>query len=430
MVAARRLGVLLLSAASCAASTARGSPSDLFGFGTRTQALGGSGAALSEGYEASYGNPALLSRVRLRQITLGWQAARFRLEAEGDNAPGAVPAESLAGTFIGAVLPVPFGGFLEDRIALGLGAFTPSDVIARARLFYPERAQFPVLADRAQTLSLSLALGADLGHGLRVGGGAVALAELVGTVVVRTDATGRVGTIVDDQLVATYAPLLGAALDFGDGFTAGATFRGALEGEFDVVVRVYDLGTLVVPDLNISGVAQYDPLQLELALARRMGAWTANVGATFKRWSAFGGWRRATVECPPAAPECAALGVEPVDFHDTIVPRAAGSYELRLSENARATLRGGAFYEPSPAPEQTAASNYWDNDRVALTLGYGVAMSEPLPPLRIDLSYQHHFLIPRTHEKGPGVDPANVGSPRVETGGSAQVFGITAEVSF
>jgi long-subunit fatty acid transport protein len=402
----------------------------LFGLGTRTQALGGSGAALSDGYEATYGNPALLSRVRQRQITLGWQAVRFALEAEGENAPGTLPTEPLAGTFIGAVLPIPFGGLLEERIALGLGAFTPSDVIARARLLYPERAQFPVLADRAQTLSLSLALGADLGYGLRVGGGAIALAELVGTVVVRTDATGRTGTIVDDQLVATYAPVVGAAFDFGEGFTAGATYRGALEGEFDVVVTVYDLGTLVVPELNISGVAQYDPAQLELALARQFGAWTANVGATYKRWSAFGGWRKATVECPSTDPGCGALRTQPVDFHDTIVPRVAGSHELELSENARATLRAGAFYEPSPVPEQRGASNYWDNDRVALTLGYGVAMREPLPPLRIDLAYQHHFLIPRTHEKSADVDPANVGAPRVETGGSVQVFGITAEVSF
>jgi long-chain fatty acid transport protein len=117
--------------------------------------------------------------------------------------------------------------------------------------------------------------------------------------------------------------VLGAAFDFGDGFTAGATFRGALEGEFDVVVQVHDLGSLVVPDLNISGVAQYDPMQLELAIAGTMGPWTANVGATYKRWSAFGGWRKPTVRRPESQPDCDALRVEPVDF-DTIVPRLAG----------------------------------------------------------------------------------------------------------
>jgi long-chain fatty acid transport protein len=248
-------------------------------------------------------------------------------------------------------------------------------------------------------------------------------------VVVRTDSSGRVGTIVDDQLIATYAPIFGASFDFED-FRAGATFRGALEGEFDVVVQVFDLGSLVVPNLHISGVAQYDPMQIEVAVAREMGAWTANAGLTYKRWSAFPGWRRPTVECPSSQPACEALDVDPVDFHDTVVPRAGASYALDLAPQATATLRAGAFYEPSPAPEQSGSSNYWDNDRVALTLGYGIAMVEPLPPVAIDVFYQHHFLLPRTHEKDSGVDPANLGYPEVETKGSVQVFGIAAEVSF
>jgi hypothetical protein len=57
-------------------------------------------------------------------------------------------------------------------------------------------------------------------------------------------------------------------------------------------------------------------------------------------------------------------------------------------------------------------------------------MSEPLPPVRPDVVYQHHFLIPRTHEKDAGVEADNVGYPSVETKGSVEVFGFTAEVSF
>jgi long-chain fatty acid transport protein len=425
----RRLGVAIALATLAAAPPAASSPADLFGFGPRTQALGGSGAALATGFEATYGNPALLSRTHTRQIALGWQAARFHLQADGPNGPGEVPADALAGTFIGAVLPLPFGGMLEDRITLGLGAFTPTSLIARARLLYPERAQFPVLADRAQTLSLQLGMGVDVGHGIRIGGGALALAELVGTVVVRTDSSGRVGTIVDDQLIATYAPIFGASFEL-DEWRAGATFRGALEGEFDVVVQVFDLGSLVVPNLHISGVAQYDPMQVELAVAREFGPLTANLGATYKRWSAFPGWRRPTVECPSSQPACEALDVEPVDFHDIVVPRVAASWELELAPQASATLRAGAFYEPSPAPEQTGTSNYWDNDRVALTIGYGVGMIEPLPPVRLDVFYQHHLLLPRSHVKAGGVDPQNPGYPEVETKGSVQVFGFAAEVSF
>ncbi|MBX3130710.1 MAG: outer membrane protein transport protein [Polyangiaceae bacterium] len=425
----RSVAGLVIATALAYAPPVPASPADLFGFGPRSQALAGSGAALASGSEATYGNPALLSDARSRQVTLGWQAARFELRADGPEGPGAVPADAVQGTLIGLVLPVPFGGVLQDRVALGLGAFTPSDVVARARLLYPERAQFPLLTDRAQTLNLAIGAGFDLGYGVRVGVGALALAELVGTVVVRTDASGRVGTIVDDQLVATYAPVVGAAYDFGDGFTAGGTFRGALEGEFDVLVQVFDLGSLVVPDLHISGIAQYDPLQLELGLGRRVGAWTFGVGATYKHWSAFDGWRRPTVVCPSDEPDCAALRETPVDFHDTIVPRVAVARSIELSTRAKASVRGGVFWEPTPAPAQNGLANYWDNDRVALTFGYGVALQEPLE-LRIDAVWQYHHLLVREHEKTASARAAGALPARAETSGSVQLFAIAAEVGF
>lgn len=412
-----------------AASTAQASPADLFGFGPRSQAMGGGGAAVGRGFETTYTNPALLSYSRKRELSLGVQAARFSLSATGPNAPGDVPEEPLSGTYIGAVLPLPFGGILKHRLVLGLGAFTPSTLIARARLLYPERPQFPLLADRAQSLDFNLGLGVDVGHGIRVGAGARALAELVGTVVVRTDASGHVGTIVDDQLVATYAPVVGVSWERKK-WMAGLTWRGELNADFDVSVQVHDLGLLVVPELHIAGVAQYDPMQAELEVARRLGAWTLAGGVTWKHWSAFPGWARPTVQCPASRPDCNALKVAPVDFHDTVVPRLGVDYAIELSPAAVAHVRGGYFFEMSPVPEQKSESNYWDNDRHVLTLGYGVELSDPLPPVSVDLVYQLHLLQPRTHHKDPGVDPANAGYPQVKTSGTVQNFGLIAGVKF
>ena len=424
------LAVLVVAAVVAAPRVGRASPADLFGFGPKSQALAGTGAAIGEGFEATYGNPARLSLARKRQLSLGWQVARFRLEADGPRAPGRMSTEGLRGSFIGAVLPLPFGGALEDRLALGLGVFTPKSLIVRARLLHPERAQFPVLADRAQSLSFNLGLGADLGYGVRIGGGALVLAELVGTVTVRTDASGAVGTLVDDQLVATYAPIAGATVDLGRGYTAGLTWRGELEGEFDVTVKVFDLGELVLPDLSISGVAQYDPMQLQAEVSSVQGPWTLAIGATYKRWSAFEGWSRPTVRCPGDQPDCGALDVADVNFDDTLVPRFAVVHELPLAASAVGKLRGGYFFEPSPAPEQTGASNYWDNHRHVVTVGYGIELSDPLVPLQLDLFYQHHFLAPRTHTKSDQIDPSNPGAPKVRTSGTVQNAGLVVGVQF
>ncbi|MCC6216058.1 MAG: hypothetical protein IT376_14425 [Polyangiaceae bacterium] len=413
------------------------SPAEQFGFGPRSQALGATGAAAAEGFEATYANPARLSASRKRELTLGWQIFDFELAAEGENAPGEQSGEALRGTYIGAVFPVPFGGVLRDRISLGLGAFTPRTLIVRARLLYPERPQFPLLADRAQTLSLNLGLGADLGWGIRVGGGVLALAELVGTAVVRTDASGRVGTVVDDQLIASYAAVAGVSYERG-AWLAGITWRDELVAEFDVLVQVFDLGALVIPDLHISGVAQYDPEQLAAEIGWRGGGWLVTGGVTYKRWGAFPGWAEATVRCPSDYPSCTALRPVPVGFHDTWVPRVGVEWALPLAAGATGRVRAGYFYEPSPVPEQKGASNYYDPDRHVLTAGYGVRLEEPLPPVDVSLFYQEHLGVPRTHVKEASIacDPAapdcsvNAGFPSVETRAGARGAGVTFGVRF
>ncbi len=409
---------------------AKASPADLYGFGPHGQAMSGMGAAVGRGFEASYENPALLSYSHNRELSVGWQTVSFSLRAEGDNAPGHVSEDGVNGTFIGAVLPIPFGGILEDRVTVGLGTFTPSTLIARARLLYPERPQFPILTDRSQTLNFNMGVGFDLGHGLRVGGGALALAELVGSVVVRTDSSGRVGTAVDDQLIATYAPILGAAYEIDEDTNVGVTFRGALEGDFDVVVQVYDLGGLVVPDLHISGVAQYDPLQVQAEVARQFDDWTVAAGVTWKHWSAFDGWERPTVVCPNSQPDCEALVPKDVGFVDVLIPRVGAMYALSLSPDAKAELRAGYAFEPSPVPEQTGAANYLDSARQVISAGYGLELAEPLPPVRLDFFYQQHVLMPRTHTKDAGVDPSNAGSPSVKSKGFVFNTGVIAGVKF
>lgn len=425
----RRLCASLILACACGAATAHASPADLYGFGPRPQSMAGAGAAVASGFSSTYANPALLGLEHGRSLSLGYQAGTFSLYAEGPNASRPPPQEGMQGTFIGVVLPLPFGGVLEDRLTLGLGTYTPTDLIARARLLYPERTQFPLLTDRAQTLNFNLGMGVDLGSGFQVGAGFLALAELVGTVVVQTDTSGRVGTTVDDQLVATYAPILGVAYRHDD-TKAGLTWRGALEGDFDVIVEVNDLGSLVVPDLNIAGVAQYDPMTLQAEVAQSFGSTTLVGGATWRHWSAFDGFARPTVRCPATQPDCDALTPASVDFADVVVPRLGVMHELGLSSSAKSELRAGYAFEPSPLGEQTTALNLLDNDRHVLALGYGVELRDPLPPINLDVFWQLHWLAPRTHQKGASVAADNPGAPHVKSGGTLQNFGLICGVQF
>ncbi len=380
-------------------AVAHASPQDLFGFGPRSVAMAGAGASIGWGFEAVHTNPSLLALDHERSLSAGWFGAFYNLDANGT-----LPAEAVSGTIIGGTLPLPFEGFLKDRVTLGLGFFTPFKLVARAHLLYPEKPKFPI-ADRAQSVTVQMGLGVDLGHGIRIGGGFAALAGLTGSVVVATDASGRVGTVVEDTLIAAYGPILGVSADIGP-YRFGATYRGELSGPFDVVIDVRDLGSIVVPPLHISGIAQYDPHQVELEVSRALGPFHIALGATWRHWSAYPGAVEQTVRCPVPLlneeVECDPQIPEPPNYSDTVTPHLAVEGQFQVASGVTLKARAGYAFEPSPAPEQTSVPNDFDNHRSVIGLGYGLSLSRPLPRIDLDLFGQLHVLHDRDHHKPDG----------------------------
>ena len=185
-----RLIAILACAGLAIAREADASPEDLFGYGPRSPAMGGTGVAFSDSFEAAYTNPALLAGLREKRLTFGVIGASFDLHADGAGEPGKVSYEQAKGVAIGVDLPIPFGGFLNDRIGEGAAFYTPTDALVRGRILYPETPEFPLLADRTQSLMVRIGVGIDIGYGIRVGAGFAALANIVGDVVVSTGATG------------------------------------------------------------------------------------------------------------------------------------------------------------------------------------------------------------------------------------------------
>ncbi|MCC6522768.1 MAG: hypothetical protein IT373_08920 [Polyangiaceae bacterium] len=399
---ARRACALALGLAALLGSApSLGSPQEVVGFGYRSIGMGNTGMAAGEGVDSVYLNPALLSLGHEMQLELGVLGASFFLRADGETTPGKLPYSSLRANTIGGILPLPFGGVLEDRVTIGLGFLTPFDVVVRGRILYPEKAQF-LLADRVQSVAVQAALGLDFGYGIRVGGGFAALAALSGSVVVATDASGRIGTTVKDQLVASYAPLVGAAFDLDEHYRLGVTFRGPLQARFNVVIVADDLGGIHIPPLNISGVAQYDPWQLGAEVARVGGPWTVALGLVYKHWPAYPGPVEATVRCEdrpdPSLPCSAPTPAEP-GYYPVVAPRLGVDHRLEAGPGTAFHLRAGYAFEPSPAPAQVGRTSYYDSHRSVVSLGYGIRLEDPQPPLSFDGYFQAQVLHPRTHER-------------------------------
>jgi long-chain fatty acid transport protein len=393
-------------------STADASPEDLFGWGPRSPAMGGTGAAASHGADATYTNPALLSLVHQNVLTLGLSGAVFDLHADGAGLPGRVSVLPAKGYVVGAEVPIPFGGLLKDRVAVGMAFYTPTDALLRGNILYPETPEFALLADRAQSLAVRIGTGVDIGYGIRVGVGVAALASLVGSIDVINTA-GTVGAHVDDQLLTRYSPTVGLAYDLPfdrapDGsarWRIGATWRGKLDVTFGVNVDASKLSTINLPVFNIAGVAQYDPQELAVEVAHMQGGWTLAAGITWKHWSAYPGVFEPTILCP-ADQDCNALTPPVVAYSDTIVPRVGAERVLALPRHVALRARGGVFLEPTPVPSTLPSSQaydqvsqglvdvptrFFDTTRYVFSLGGGVDLGD-YGPFTVDVWAQYHVL--------------------------------------
>jgi len=366
--------------------TAWASAEDLFGYGAVAPALAGGGAATVTGYAAVHANPASLNLDHARSLTLGYEFHLFGVRRGGH----AHLIEPVRGAIVGVTLPIPFRGPLADRVTLGMGFFVPSQVVVRGEMLLPEEPQYLLLDSRGQSVAIQLALGGDITPWLSVGLGFRALAELVGTVQLTTDAAGRLGSRVEDQLVATYAPTGGLHFRHGP-WAAGLALRGELSGVIDVDVIAEDT-PVPLPNLNIAGVAQYDPAQISLEGSYRLRPdLVLSAGATWKHWSAYDGPVQQTAAAgpPPDNP----------DLGDTIIPHAGATWVATDRPRGSFTARGGLALEPTPMPPAEEDRRQYDAARIKIGAGFGVGLGRgPVRPLRIDVYAQDQVLVSRKHD--------------------------------
>jgi len=317
-------------------------------------------------------------------------------------------------------------------------------VIVRGRVLYPETTQFPLLGDRAQSLAVRGGLGAEIAYGIRAGVGFAALAEIAGTVVAATDVTGRVGTRVENQLVATYAPVFGVTWDLpgSSKVRVGLAYRGTLDARFQVVVDGTKLSSIAIPLLNISGLAQYDPAQGAVEVARVEKLNVLALQLVYKKWSAFPGVLEPTIACSEGGPGACGLVPPRIDWRDTVAVRIGAEQGFELAPGVVLRGRGGGFLETSALPSELPGSEafemasktdiavptrYFDATRVALTTGVGLSLDGSFPPVDVDFYAQYHLLLPRTITS---TDGAGAELSKGEASGHIKVFGLTAGVKF
>jgi len=426
---------LVLAAPSWAPSVAHATPQDLMGFGGRTPGLGMTGASYADNFEAAYANPAGLGRNGRMELMLGATGGMFRLQLDGED----YPVDSSQGMTIGFQLPLPFGGPLEDVLTLGAGFFTPFNTILRNDVRFAESPQWTVI-DRVQVVALQIGFGIGLERwvpGLRLGVGISGLAQNSGTLDVLLDETNQFVSLTEVQLLADFSPIAGIQY-YRDNFALGITYRSELVSAINLDIEVRNL-PISLPTLGIDAYAHYDPHNLSVE-----GSWKPTpelmlvLNLTWRRWSAYPGPAGATTDrsnFPPA-----------MNFHDTVSPRVGIEYTSR-GERLSLSARGGALFEPTPAPRAAMAAvrdfngdplldmdgnvvmqpqRRLDNSRLIVTAGFGLEWQTAHEPvLRVDLFGQAHALQRREHAV-----PAPGATNNMTTRGYMLVFGGTAGLAW
>ncbi|MCB9729343.1 MAG: outer membrane protein transport protein [Deltaproteobacteria bacterium] len=407
---ASALLVMLACAPEASASSV-----DLFGYGARGIAMSGAALSSTGGQAAVYYNPAGLALESRPSFALGIQEATFHLRQNGRD----VGARRAPALMLGLAMPLPLRGWLDRRIALGMGLIIPQNSILIADLHRPGDTDFVVLANRAQTVSIQTAIAFRPIDRLSLGIGVLTLAGLEGGVEVAPREGGRLGSSVRDVVIASYSLVVGMQASPTDWLSLALTWRAESRADFDFPVQA-DLGDTVplpVPTLDIRGTAQFDPAQLAMELALRPRPWLlVAFDVASKRWSRFDNpivYTAVPEDYPP----------QPVPaFHDIVVWRVGAEATADIGE-WRLLPRLGFAWEPSPAPAQTGLHNYLDNDRAILGAGVGVRWRR----LRLDVAGQVQLLRARTEVKDPALvddTASNPGWPSIRHDGEVVIWSV------
>jgi long-subunit fatty acid transport protein len=422
--------VLLLAALLLVPSRADATPPDLFGYGARNIATGMTGVSYADDYEATYLNPAGLARAKTTGLRIGMLVAPNWLKLDGDtfltpDVNGDMKEmDTASGAIIGFQLPIPFGGPLEDVLTLGAGFYTPNNAVLRVDLPYTDMPQWPVLG-RAHSVAVNVGLGIDLDRwvpGLRFGVGAAALATIVGQLHVSIDEANQFRSRTENQILAQFAPVLGASYDTGP-YRFGLSYRGELRADIDLKIDVVGF-PIELPQIEITAVAQYSPhtLMAEAAFTPS-DAFLVALNLTWRRWSAFPGTLGKTTDSSYEPPR--------PDFHDTVSPRVGGEYRL-FKGPVRLAFRAGYAFEPTPsgparlaergnvpsseAENRTVPLRYLDGHRHVLSAGTGLRWkSKSGAIVDADLFASPHRISSRTHDvsRRTADEAAESGDPEI-----------------
>lgn len=418
-----------------AAVPARANPIEVFGLTSQRAGQANTGVAAADDASALYYDPAGLVASPGGELVIGTLGAYSHLAINSRRVGLADPY----GLQLAVRAPLPLGGALADRFAVGVGLHLLPRNVARIIAPAPDQAFYPYYGDRLSRVVVLPGAAMRLGHGLSIGGAVNVLAGLGGSIYAAEGATRAIDARVDERVPTVARAIAGVHWQLSSSLRLGAVYRQRFEIPFSTSAQTIVAGEPIDIDLRAAG--QFTPHQVAAGIAWASEDFTAALDVGWASWSGYPGpYVKVDSRLPLVGP---VPGQPPhVPFRDTISVRAG--LESPASEGV--AFRGGYGFESSPVPRnQRGVTNLLDGTKHTIAFGGGYAWQR----LRVDAHVQIQLVSTRRSTKtvydGTGdYDPytsvrdedamtagtqiSNPGYPTIKSGGEVVSAGFTVEV--
>ncbi len=401
-------------------------PLDTYGFTSRVIALGGAGTAVATDVDATYYNPAAVTRTPALSAGFGFLFANDFLSVNDESAE----LDSQVYYQVGLATNVPLGSLLEDRIFVGVAIGLPQEGLFDVHQPDDEDVSFVFWQNRNRRLVLSGVLGAQVVDWLSVGVGTTLLPDVTGRV--QADLTSEEGNnatrVEVDYNFALTAGLLVEPLDW---LGLGVSYRGQQYTEILMPVDV-EVATGVPPVLA-EVVAPAYSLPHEVAFGVAVNPLDSLLLAVDATWYDYSTLRYSSPGVTVLDREGEALQESqraPVVFSDVVAVRMGAEWAVQ----PEVLVRAGYGFIPSPVPPQTGVTNLLDANRNTISLGVGLDapvawLWEGVSRLALDIHGQVSLLESRAFEKDV-FEPDNPGFPTISLSGGTFSVGFQARIWF
>jgi long-subunit fatty acid transport protein len=407
------VGWITLGSVWLASVRSNAGPSEGFGFGARSTALGGAVSADVRDGSAAFYNPAGLSLAPRTELSAGFEHVAYRLDQGNERARiDSLSVFEAALTARGEIARIP--------VAFGLALALPNGHLSKMQSLRDTEPHWVLYETLPELVDLGAHIALRPLDGLAIGGGVGFLAATHGSfgvtgTVPLADKNGsqynaQLRHEVDADLTSVRFPVLGVTVAPSDFLSLALVYRGEarleqrIAGALDGNVDVAHLFQIPVHyTFETVTVTAFLPRQIVLGTSFGPApGLRANVDVAWQQWSRYpspvsSSTTTLDAHVPAGLPislpgSSAAVPLAPPGFGDRVVPRVGVEYQLGIRPRFGLALRAGYAFERSPAPRKQIATAFIDGDRHIVSWGTGISWQKAAPWLpeivRLDMQAQ------------------------------------------